>query len=212
MVDIATEHETVKNIKLLVVGEMGSGKTSILRRYTKDQFSQYYKTTIGVDFASKDLEYKGSKVNVTLWDISGQERYGKMTRVYYTSAVGAFVVFDVTRPPSFEMVKTWIDDIKEKVFDSNGNMIPCVLLGNKIDLAAEKGYFDSKDKENEYIKENGFIKYFETSAFDGTNINEAVSYIVNHIMDNDIQPANKDDSRSVRLSHNEGKENGSSCC
>jgi Ras-related protein Rab-32 len=98
--------------KVLVVGDMATGKTAIIRRCVEGAFSENYKTTIGVDFALKTIKWgSNTHVYLQLWDIAGQERYGNLTRVYYKEAVAAFVVFDLTRNSSFESVKRWKDDI-----------------------------------------------------------------------------------------------------
>jgi len=102
--------------KVLVVGELGSGKTSIIKRYVHQFFSQHYRATIGVDFALKVLRWDSDTVvRLQLWDIAGQERFGSMTRVYYKEAVGAFVVFDVTRSATLEAVPKWKADLDSKV-------------------------------------------------------------------------------------------------
>ena len=102
--------------KVLVVGEGNTGKTCIIRRYVHNIFQMSTKATIGVDFALKVLNWDRTK-NITLqiWDIAGQERYGQMTRVYYQAAVGALIVYDVTRPESFDAVVKWKQDIDHKV-------------------------------------------------------------------------------------------------
>lgn len=113
---------------------MGTGKTSILRRFVHDTFSGQYKSTIGVDFALKVIEHgEDTIISLQLWDIAGQERFSNITRAYYKGAVGAFLVYDVTRPKTFENVLKWKHDIDEKVQLSydRGN-IPIILLANKV--------------------------------------------------------------------------------
>eukprot|EP01091_Cochliopodium_minus_P006721 TRINITY_DN1671_c0_g1_i1.p1 TRINITY_DN1671_c0_g1~~TRINITY_DN1671_c0_g1_i1.p1 ORF type:complete len:146 (-),score=18.92 TRINITY_DN1671_c0_g1_i1:103-540(-) len=111
--------------KILVVGEIGSGKTSIIRRYVHNEFNYQYKATIGVDFSFKELDYdKNTHVKLQLWDIAGQERYGNITRVYYKEAVGAFVVFDLTRMETFNVVHKWKRDIDDKVKLQDDSPIP----------------------------------------------------------------------------------------
>eukprot|EP01125_Pyxidicula_operculata_P005591 TRINITY_DN1963_c0_g1_i2.p1 TRINITY_DN1963_c0_g1~~TRINITY_DN1963_c0_g1_i2.p1 ORF type:complete len:141 (-),score=16.97 TRINITY_DN1963_c0_g1_i2:464-886(-) len=120
--------------KVLVVGDIGTGKTSIIKRYVHGIFSMHYKSTIGVDFALKVLDLNNrTTVRLQLWDIAGQERFGNMTRVYYKEAVGAFVVFDVTRISTFDAVKKWKNDIDAKVtLPGTNDPIPVVLLANKV--------------------------------------------------------------------------------
>lgn len=119
--------------KILVIGELGTGKTSFIKRYVHQFFSQNYRATIGVDFALKVLNWDSKTIiRLQLWDIAGQERFGNMTRVYYKEAVGAFIVFDVTRSSTFEAVVKWKQDLDSKVQLPDGNPIPCILLANKV--------------------------------------------------------------------------------
>jgi len=121
--------------KVMVVGAGETGKTALIQRIVKDVFSSNYKVTIGVDFAMKTLRWDDKTViRLQLWDIAGQERFGRMTRVYYKEAVGAFVVFDVTSKTTFDLVSFWKEDIDQKVTLPDGSRLPCVLLANKCDL------------------------------------------------------------------------------
>jgi len=171
--------------KVLVVGDIGTGKTSIIKRYVHGIFSMHYKSTIGVDFALKVLEWDDkTTVRLQLWDIAGQERFGNMTRVYYKEAVGAFVVFDVTRISTYEAVKKWKGDIDVKVTIPNSpDPIPVVLLANKIDLATGKdGWGKTKEEMDKFCEEHKFVTWFETSAKDDVNIEAAANELVKHIL------------------------------
>ncbi|KOB74791.1 Rab32 [Operophtera brumata] len=134
--------------KILVIGELGTGKTSIIKRYVHQFFSQHYRATIGVDFALKVLNWDANTIiRLQLWDIAGQERFGNMTRVYYKEAVGAFIVFDVSRVATFDAVLKWKNDLDAKVQLPDGSPIPCVLLANKI-LLNDK-LLQSSDKDGD---------------------------------------------------------------
>ncbi|XP_070302582.1 ras-related protein Rab-32 isoform X2 [Salvelinus sp. IW2-2015] len=149
--------------KVLVIGELGVGKTSIIKRYVHQLFSQHYRATIGVDFALKVINWDSKTlVRLQLWDIAGQERFGNMTRVYYKEAVGAFVVFDVTRGSTFEAVSKWKHDLDSKVKLANGSPIPSVLLANKCDQKNETS--NNTSLMDNFCKETGFLGWFETSA------------------------------------------------
>ncbi|KAJ4460827.1 putative Ras-related protein Rab-32 [Paratrimastix pyriformis] len=174
-------------LKVLVVGELGTGKTSFIQRYVHNIFHREYKSTIGVDFAYKLIQVSKNRiVRLQLWDIAGQERYGNMTRVYYREAVGAFIVFDVSRANTFEAVKKWKADIDAKVRlpDENESRIPVVLLANKCDLVKDATNPAQLDR---YIEENGFVGWFETSAKDNINIEEAVQFLVTKILETETQ-------------------------
>eukprot|EP01116_Phalansterium_solitarium_P013896 TRINITY_DN3134_c0_g1_i1.p1 TRINITY_DN3134_c0_g1~~TRINITY_DN3134_c0_g1_i1.p1 ORF type:complete len:219 (-),score=36.78 TRINITY_DN3134_c0_g1_i1:143-799(-) len=173
--------------KILVVGDLSCGKTSFIHRYVNDVFSNAYRATIGVDFALKTIRWDArTSIRLQLWDIAGQERFGHMTRVYYKEAVGAFIVYDVTRERTFKAVTKWKADIDENL-TSDGVSIPVVLLANKCDLS-EKPI--SKEEMDDFCKENGFIGWFATSAKEKINIDEAGSFLVEHILRND--PKTKD--------------------
>lgn len=108
-----------------------------------------------------------------------------MTRVYYKEAVGALVVFDITRPPTFDAVQKWKSDIEHKVFLPDERPIPCVLIANKCDLA--NAINKSPEEMNGYCAENGFAGWFETSAKENKNIEEAVKFLVEKILENHVE-------------------------
>ncbi|XP_067630244.1 uncharacterized protein Rab32 isoform X1 [Eurosta solidaginis] len=189
--------------KILVIGELGTGKTSFIKRYVHQFFSQNYRATIGVDFALKVLHWDpNTTVRLQLWDIAGQERFGNMTRVYYKEAVGAFIVFDVTRSGTFDCVSKWKEDLDSKVQLPDGNPIPCILLANKCDQE-KQGIVTSPEKMDAYVRENGFAGWYETSAKENINIDEAARALVNKILLNDklISAADLADSEKFNLSN-----------
>ncbi|XP_072301824.1 ras-related protein Rab-32 [Eucyclogobius newberryi] len=182
--------------KVLVIGDLGVGKTSIIKRYVHQIFSQHYRATIGVDFALKVIPWDSSRVvRLQLWDIAGQERYGNMTRVYYREAVGALVVFDVTRASTFEAVLKWKDDLDSKVTLNHGRPVPAVLLANKSDQLSSHS-----PKLDAFCKDNGFVACFETSAKENTNIEEAANCLVEHILSNEESPGLEREPTSLMLS------------
>jgi len=201
--------------KILVVGDIGTGKTSIIKRFVHGIFSMHYKSTIGVDFALKVINWDPkTEVRLQLWDIAGQERFGNMTRVYYKEAVGAMIVFDVTRVSTFEAVAKWKADIDAKVtYGVDEKPIPVVLLANKCDLAKE-GFVKTANEMDKYVKENNFLSWFETSAKDNINIDKAAKCLVAHILENDIR--RKQPTEGVNLkpgtTGQDNKDSGSMCC
>ncbi|XP_051903338.1 ras-related protein Rab-38 [Hippocampus zosterae] len=167
--------------KVLVIGDLGVGKTSIIRRYVHHTYSHNYRATIGVDFALKVLRWGADDtVRLQLWDIAGQERFGNMTRVYYREATGAFIVFDMTRPSTFEAVLKWKADLDSKLMLADGRGIATVLLANK----CEQGHAlpANGPKMKQFCQEHGFAGCFETSAKDNLNIDEAANFLVTQIM------------------------------
>ncbi|RWS26589.1 hypothetical protein B4U80_08600, partial [Leptotrombidium deliense] len=180
--------------KILVIGELATGKTSFIKRYVHQYFSSQYRATvsiqlesifnysslqkIGVDFALKVINWDDSAViRLQLWDIAGQERFGNMTRVYYKEAVGAFIVFDVSRPQTFNCVTKWKTDLDAKVILPDGNPIPCVLLANKADMPKE-GKAADEAFLTEFCKENQFCGWYYTSPKENVNVEEASRFLV----------------------------------
>ncbi|KAG5843557.1 ras-related protein Rab-38-like [Anguilla rostrata] len=200
--------------KVLVIGDLGVGKTSIIKRYVHQIFSQHYRATIGVDFALKVLNWDHQTViRLQLWDIAGQERYGNMTRVYYREAVGALVVFDVTRASTFEAVLKWKDDLDTKVTLGNGRPVPAVLLANKSDQSRE-GLCSQLPKLDTFCRDNGFVGWFETSAKENTNIDAAARCLVENILANEESAGVDSDPDVLVLPglNNNTKERGHSGC
>eukprot|EP00761_Pharyngomonas_kirbyi_P012123 gb/GECH01012150.1/.p1 GENE.gb/GECH01012150.1/~~gb/GECH01012150.1/.p1 ORF type:complete len:213 (+),score=49.99 gb/GECH01012150.1/:1-639(+) len=201
--------------KVIVVGDVGTGKTSIIKRYVHSLFSSTYKSTIGVDFALKVLNWDDDTVvRLQLWDIAGQERFGNMTRVYYREAVGALVVYDITRQSTFDGVAKWKNDIDHKVFLPDDSPIPCVLMANKCDLPnkIEK----SSEEMNEFCAQQGFAGWFETSAKENKNIDEACRFLVEKILECNITREEEQREDVVvpgsRPPKPEESKKGSGCC
>ena len=119
--------------------QVAGGKTSLVRRYVYNNFSENYQTTIGADFALKIIRCEdGNVIRLQLWDIAGQERFGNMTRVYFKGAVGAIVVHDVnkTGAGSLDAPKRWKKELDEHVGQAgraaDGKGVPTLLLANKV--------------------------------------------------------------------------------
>jgi len=167
--------------KVLVIGDYAVGKTSIIKRYCEGYFTPNYKLTIGVDFAVKVVEWdEKTTVSLQLWDIAGHERFGNMTRVYYKFAIAAIIVFDLSRPATFEAITKWRDDVNSKVVLGNQEPIPVLLLANKCDLP---GVTIEKDMLDRFCRENNFIGWYPTSAQNNVNIDEGMKFLIQKILD-----------------------------
>lgn len=184
----ASEAISQRTMKMVFVGEVATGKTALIRQFVDRCFTEFYKSTIGVAFAHKIWQVNDElTVDLNLWDIAGEERLGAVTNMYYKQAVGACVVFDVTSPDTLDMVALWKTDIDEKVTDCNNNPIPCLLIGNKIDMRPD-GWEKSKEDMERFAEENGFIGYLETSAKTGANVDVAIETVIRYVMENHVCP------------------------
>lgn len=174
--------------KILVIGELGAGKTSLIKRYVHQIFSDHYRATIGVDFALKVFQWndeEGTVIRLQLWDIAGQERFGNMTRVYYKEAVGAIVVYDVTRNDTFSAVDKWKADLDSKVLLPDGRPIPCILVGNKSDRKSEEDLDAESPIMRAYCQQKGFVDAFFVSAKTNENVEKACHCLVERILENE---------------------------
>lgn len=154
----ATYSDSGAIAKVLVVGNVATGKTSVIKRYVRNTFSKAYQTTIGVDFALKRVATEGTDINVQLWDIAGQDRFAGLSRIFYTHAVAAVIVFDLFDRASFQSAVNWKQDIDAKVFLPSGMAIPVLLLGNKCDLLENNQVPKVTDEEiKQMVKEHKFF-------------------------------------------------------
>eukprot|EP01071_Lankesteria_metandrocarpae_P010009 Lankesteria_metandrocarpae@DN5271_c0_g1_i1.p1 len=117
-------------VKLLLLGDSAVGKSSLLLRFCEDKFRSAHVLTIGVDFKSKIVDADGEKVKLQIWDTAGQERFRNITPVYFRSAMGVVLVYDVTKKESFENIRFWIKNLDEHATKE----VVKVLVGNKVDL------------------------------------------------------------------------------
>eukprot|EP00048_Salpingoeca_helianthica_P015674 m.227971 g.227971 ORF g.227971 m.227971 type:complete len:209 (+) comp17371_c0_seq1:79-705(+) len=188
----------MERYKVLVIGDYGVGKTSLIQRYTQDIFIAQYKLTIGVDFSSKILNIDGHSMDLQLWDIAGHERFGHMTHVYYKYAIAAIIVFDIGRPATFDSVSKWHKDLTQAVVLSNGNPVPCILLANKCDMPSSE---IDKEKLDKYCQEKQILRWFATSAKSNTNINEAMDFLAHEILkvSSELQQLPKEQEQFLRV-------------
>ena len=171
---------TIINYKIILVGDISVGKTSIIRRYINNSFSDDYNCTIQADQQTKIIEEdENTSIRLNIWDTVGQEKFRSITRQFYHDCQGAFIVFDLSRKKSFEEMQVWLNDIKN--YGNNDTVI--IILGNKSDLSMEREISsnDIKDKLNELDEE--YI-YFEVNAKNGNNISMAFDKMKKLIMEN----------------------------
>ena len=165
--------------KIIVIGDPAVGKTSLINRFIQDQFESEYKETIGTNILKKVVKLKEDIVNFTMWDIAGQERWTDMRQVYYKGAAGAIIVYDVTRKISFQHVENyWYPDLKSFVETKD---MPIILIANKTDLENKLKRVDKNQGEDLAAKVRA-LKFLETSAKTGQNVEEAFTYLARTLL------------------------------
>jgi Ras-related protein Rab-5C len=154
--------------KLVLLGEMGSGKSSLVLRYVKGQFFDYQASTVGAAFLTKTIPELSVKFEI--WDTAGQERYHSLAPMYYRGAAAAIIVYDVTSTDSFNRAKAWVRELQRQ---GSPNMI-MALAGNKADLESSRAV--TAEEATAYANENGLF-FMETSAKTAANVNELFAEI-----------------------------------
>ncbi|XP_047335731.1 ras-related protein Rab2BV-like [Impatiens glandulifera] len=160
------DHEYNYLFKIVLIGDSGVGKSNMLSRFTRNEFLLESKSTIGVEFATRTLQIEGKTVKAQIWDTAGQERYRAITSAYYRGAVGALLVYDITKRQTFENVGRWLRELRDHA-DSN---IVIMMVGNKTDLNHLRGV---PDQDAQTFAENEGLSFLETSALEALNIEKA---------------------------------------
>ena len=177
MLDEESEKKYDYIFKLILIGNSCVGKSSIIQRYIQKTFNDEYTCTIGVDFFMKTLDINDNLIKLQLWDTAGTEKFKSITTGYYRGANAAFVVFDLTSRISFDSVSEWIQNYYN--YSNPNSEKNVVLIGNKSDLKENR---EISDEEINKFAINNNIKYFETSAKNGNNIEECFYYIAEKLM------------------------------
>lgn len=198
-------------IKLLMIGDSGVGKTCLLLRYANDSFSPTFITTIGIDFKIKTIELDDKVIKLQIWDTAGQERFRTITTSYFRGAQGILLVYDVTDRGSFENIQNWVGQIQNHA----ENFISKVLIGNKCDVDESQRQV-SEEEGRKLAEEFNIEHFFEASAKQDINVKgafEAVAKQVKERLVNSAPPASAPASNKPNkiILDNEGGKSGGCC-
>ncbi|XP_023640229.1 ras-related protein RABG2 [Capsella rubella] len=195
--------DSLKNrtlLKVIVLGDSGVGKTSLMNQYVYKKFNKQYKATIGADFVTKELHIEDKSVTLQIWDTAGQERFQSLGAAFYRGADCCVLVYDVNNLRSFETLNNWHTEFLKQANPMEPETFPFVLIGNKTDVDGGNSRVVSNKRAHEWCGSKGNIPYHETSAKEDTNIDEAflgVAHIAlsnEHKQTNDIYPRGVYDS------------------
>ncbi|XP_019734188.1 ras-related protein Rab-25b [Hippocampus comes] len=160
--------------KVVLIGESSVGKSNLLSRFTKNEFSHDSRTTIGVEFSTRTVQLNGFTIKAQIWDTAGLERYRAITSAYYRGAVGALLVYDITKHLTYESVERWLKEL----FEHADPHIVVMLVGNKSDLESERSV--PMEEAKDFAEKRGLL-FLETSALSSTNVEAAFNTVLTEI-------------------------------
>ncbi|KAG5182307.1 Rab11A, rab family GTPase [Tribonema minus] len=160
--------------KVVLIGDSGVGKSNLLSRFTRNEFNLESKSTIGVEFATKSIQTENKVIKAQIWDTAGQERYRAITSAYYRGAVGALLVYDISKHITFENVERWLKELRDH---AEANIV-VMLVGNKCDLRHLRTV--SVEEATEFAEKNK-LAFIETSALDASGVDTAFQRILTEI-------------------------------
>lgn len=169
-----TDEEYDYLFKIVLIGDSGVGKSNLLSRFTRNEFNMESKSTIGVEFATKSIQAEGKVIKAQIWDTAGQERYRAITSAYYRGAVGALLVYDISKHSTFENVERWLKELRD---NAEANIV-VMLVGNKSDLRHLRAV--ETDEAMSFAEQHN-LAFIETSALDASGVDTAFQRILTEI-------------------------------
>eukprot|EP00695_Tsukubamonas_globosa_P000677 TRINITY_DN159_c0_g1_i4.p1 TRINITY_DN159_c0_g1~~TRINITY_DN159_c0_g1_i4.p1 ORF type:complete len:237 (-),score=87.62 TRINITY_DN159_c0_g1_i4:55-765(-) len=167
-------------LKVIILGDSGVGKTSLMNQYVNKKFSNQYKATIGADFLTKEVMVDDRLVTMQIWDTAGQERFQSLGVAFYRGADSCVLVFDVTSAKTFENLDSWRDEFLIQAGPSDPDNFPFVVIGNKTDMESQRVI--PQKRALAWCQAKGNIPYFETSAKEAINVEQAFQVIARNAL------------------------------
>lgn len=197
-------------LKVIILGDSGVGKTSLMNQYVHKRFSSQYKATIGADFLTKEIMIDDKLVTLQIWDTAGQERFQSLGVAFYRGADSCVLCYDITDAKSFDNLESWMDEFLVHAAPRNQESFPFVVLGNKADLANKRQVPAAKVKA--WCQQKGNIPNFETSAKDGSNVELAFQLIAKNALAQESQQKPIFIPQTLDLNKDQKPPQGNTCC
>jgi len=167
-------------LKVIILGDSGVGKTSLMNQYVNKKFSNQYRATIGADFLTKEVMVDDRLVTLQIWDTAGQERFQSLGVAFYRGADCCVLVFDVNVAKTFDNLDSWRDEFLIQAAPRDPDRFPFVVIGNKIDM--ENTRVVSTKRLQQWCSSKGDIPFFETSAKEAINVEQAFQTIAKNAL------------------------------
>ena len=171
------------DIKIVVLGSSGTGKTSFCNLWVNNIFPEEYKATVMSEFSFKMYNYKGNYYKIQIWDLAGQDKNIYTSKVFTKGAHGCLILYDTQSKNSFENTVKWKKSIDDNTRFIDETPLPIVLVQNKIDLVEQEELEKDEDELKKFVDENGFLTFTRTSCKNNQNINETMDYLLANIID-----------------------------
>ncbi|XP_026731662.1 ras-related protein Rab-18A [Trichoplusia ni] len=195
----------VTTLKILVIGESGVGKSSIILAFTTGDYNASFPATIGVDYKCKIMDVNGVKVKLGIWDTAGQERYRTLTSSFYRDAHGAILVYDVSEPKSLAKLNEWAEELQ--VYSTKKNIV-CLVVGNKID---KQNRAVPREQGQAFAQKHRML-FIESSAKTQEGISLAFEELVQKIIETPGLWETEGSSSNIRISNEERRQQQESSC
>ena len=183
-----------EKIQLIMIGESGVGKTSLIKRYTNNIFNSSHLETIGIEFYNKEERINDQIIQIKIWDTAGQEIFHSLTKNFYRKADGIIIVYDITNLDSFEKIQDWVKSVYENT--DSYKEIQMIIVGNKIDLEEDRAV----SKEEGLKIGNYFdIDFFEASAKNAEGVRNFMIKIIKDILNNKVNDRNTINIKNYKL-------------
>jgi Ras-related protein Rab-7A len=197
-------------LKVIILGDSGVGKTSLMNQYVNKKFSNQYKATIGADFLTKEVMVDDRLVTMQIWDTAGQERFQSLGVAFYRGADCCVLVFDVNVAKTFENLDSWRDEFLIQAGPKDAENFPFVVLGNKIDLEHQRVI--SQKRAQAWCQSKGNIPYFETSAKEAINVEQAFQTIARNALKQGSDEAEVFVPSGIQLGSKDDQKQSQGCC
>jgi len=198
-------------LKVIILGDSGVGKTSLMNQYVHKRFSNQYKATIGADFLTKEVMIEDKLVTLQIWDTAGQERFQSLGVAFYRGADSCVLVYDITDSKSFDNLESWMDEFLVHAAPRNSDSFPFVVLGNKADLGSSRRQV-SASKAKAWCQSKGDIPHYETSAKEALNVEQAFHTIAKNALTQEGNQKPIFIPDKVDLGKTETDSGGGGCC